>query len=62
MEAIQNIIDLQFWVKTLIPISVLMMPILLVGKAPPFRAFLAAVVIYIMLIVIAYPNVPNTLP
>ena len=54
MEAINNI---QFWVDCLIPISILMMPILLVGKATPFRSFLAASVIYFMIIIIASCNI-----
>ena len=58
MEAIY---DLQFWINCLIPISILMLPILLVGKATPFRSFLSAAIIYIMIIVIASCNT-NVLP
>jgi len=57
----ETITDIQFWINTLIPVSLLMLPILLVGKATPLRSFLAASVIYAIISIVASCNAQNLL-
>lgn len=48
-----------FWLSALVPVSLLALPIMLVGKATPVRSFMAAVVIYLMIILLSSCNIPG---
>lgn len=52
-----SVLQLHFWVNFLVSVLILMLPIHLIGRATPFRSFMAALVIYIGIIIIAACNV-----
>ena len=54
-----TLFTVDFWVNSLIPISLFTLPILLVAKATPVRSFLAATVIYFVILLLTACNVPG---
>ncbi len=56
---ISTILTADFWINSLVPISLFALPILLVGKATPVRSFLTALVIYLGIILLSACNVPG---
>ena len=52
-----SMLQLHFWINFLVSVLILMLPIHLIGRAKPFRSFMAALVIYIGIIIIAACNV-----
>tara|TARA_B100001094_G_C18078155_1_gene743730 strand:+ start:959 stop:1138 length:180 start_codon:yes stop_codon:yes gene_type:complete len=56
---IETIMSSNFWLSAIVPVSLLTLPIMLVGKATPVRSFMAAAVIYLMIILFSACNVPG---
>jgi len=56
---IETIMSANFWLSSLVPVSLLALPIMLVGKATPVRSFMAAAVIYLMIILLTACNIPG---
>ena len=56
---LSSILTINFWTSSLVPIALLALPILLVGKASPLRSFMAAAVIYLGIILLTACNVPG---
>jgi len=56
---IETLTDSHFWLTSLTPIALIALPIMLVGKATPFRSFLASTVIYIAITLLSACNVPG---
>lgn len=54
---LENIMTVNYWVSALVPVSLLALPIMLVGKATPVRSFMAAAVIYLMIILLTACNI-----
>jgi hypothetical protein len=54
---ISNILTSEFLMNSLIPISLFTLPILVVAKATPFRSFMAASVIYFVMILLTACNI-----
>tara|TARA_B100001057_G_C22182298_1_gene693649 strand:- start:279 stop:455 length:177 start_codon:yes stop_codon:yes gene_type:complete len=50
-------LQLHFWVSFFSTVALIAIPIVMVGRAKPFRSFLAALVIYIGIIIVAACNV-----
>lgn len=55
----EDVMSVQFCLNVLVLVMILMFPIHFVGRATPFRSFLAAVVIYIGIVIFAACNVPS---
>lgn len=53
-------LQLQFWVSFVSTVALIAIPIVMIGRAKPFRSFLAALVIYVGIIIVAACNVPGT--
>ena len=56
---LENIMTVNYWISSLVPVSLLALPIMLVGKATPVRSFMAAAVIYLMIILLSACNIPG---
>lgn len=54
-----SILTVDFWIISIVPISLLALPVLLVGKASPFRSFMTATVIYLGITLLSACNVPG---
>ena len=55
----ESMLQLHFWVSFFSTVVLIAIPIVMIGKAKPFRSFLAALVIYIGIIIVAACNVPG---
>ena len=54
-----SMLQLHFWVSFFSTVVLIAIPIVMIGKAKPFRSFLAALVIYVGIIIVAACNVPG---
>ena len=54
-----SMLQLHFWVSLFSTVVLIAIPIVMIGKVKPFRSFLAALVIYVGIIIIAACNVPG---
>ena len=54
-----SMLQLNFWVSFFSTVVLIAIPIVMIGKAKPFRSFLAALVIYVGIIIVAACNVPG---
>jgi len=54
-----SMLQLHFWVSFFSTVVLIAIPIVMIGKAKPFRSFLAALVIYVGIVIIAACNVPG---
>ena len=52
-----SMLQLHFWVSFFSTVVLIAIPIVMIGKAKPFRSFLAALVIYVGIIIVAACNV-----
>ena len=51
-----DMLHLDFWVSFVSTVLLIAIPIVMIGKAKPFRSFLAALVIYIGVVIVAACN------
>ena len=57
MLELESVMQLEFWVSLFAAVALIAMPIILVGRAKPWRSFLAAFVIYVGIVVVAACNI-----
>ena len=54
---LESVMSLSFWVSFFASAALIAIPIVLVGKAKPWRSFLAALVIYVGVVIVSACNI-----
>lgn len=54
---LEDIVQLHFWVRFFSTAALIAIPIVLIGKAKPGRSFLAALVIYVGIVIMSACNI-----
>jgi predicted membrane metal-binding protein len=54
---LESVMSLSFWVSFFSSAALIAIPIVLVGRAKPWRSFLAALVIYVGVVIVSACNI-----